>query len=128
MSMVALMLALLGQVSAAASPGAGVGARHRLHLRYPAVTAGTREFGRELVQNDHPTAVRVTATFEIDSPCGSPIIGDPVAQTVDPNGGTARWDFAFPTPPGCFGTYTVIYTVYDQYGEAQDTKRFKATP
>jgi hypothetical protein len=124
-----LVLAVMGSVSgaASASPGGGVGVRHRLHLRYPTVTAGTREFGRELVQNDHATAVRVTAMFEIDSPCGPPIIGDPVAQTVDPSGGIAKWDFAFPTPSGCFGTYTVIYTIYDQYGEGRDQKSFTAT-
>ena len=78
-----------------------------MHLRYPTVKAGTREFGRELVQNEHATAVSVTAAFEIDSPCGSPIIGDPVAQTVPPNGGTAHWDFAFPTPTCAAGVLCV---------------------
>ena len=54
--------------------------------------------------------------------------------------GIARWNVLFPTQAGCTGThrtfpvgetsptYTVTETVEDQFGQAQDSGTFTATP
>jgi len=121
--MVALLLCL-----GATSQAAGVGVGHRLEIPHPIIRAGQSEPFREVVINGGPSSIQVTVFGEVVLPCGGSIDLDPLAQTVPPDGGIARWNVLFPTQAGCTGTYTVTETVEDQFGQAQDSGTFTATP
>jgi hypothetical protein len=106
---------------------AGVGVGHRLQFQLLSIRAGQVEPFREVVRNPHAASVQVTVLGEVLLPCGGFIDIDPLPQVV-PAGGSAEWNVLFPTQVGCTGTYSVTEDVGDQYGEAQDTGTFTATP
>jgi hypothetical protein len=123
----AVILLCLGATAAAPAP-LGVGVGHRLQIRYPTVRAGRDEPFREEARNPGPSPIQVTVFGVITFPCGGWRDIDPLAQVVEPNGGTADWNVLFQTLADCPGTYTVTETIEDQFGQAQDTSTFTARP